>query len=261
MYEGCAEVLVEKQDKILIIKFNNPRKKNSLNQNAYSAIGRIFRQAANDETLTTIVVTGTGDYFSSGNDLSQSPDITDVDEHVTKTTKNLADMLSAVIDCPKIIIALVNGPSIGIGATLTGLCDIAWCTENAYFLTPFTQLGIVPEAASSYLFPHLLGRSKASEMLLCSEKMTASEAYHFGFVSKIFKSEELDSIAWPKIRQFSELPPESVRVSKQLLRINEVDSTYKAVRNECNELKKRFSSEEFMNAIIQFATRKRSSKL
>lgn len=123
-------------------------------------------------------------------------------------------------------------------------------------------MGIVPEAASSFLFPLILGRSKATEMLLFSQKLTAEEAFHYKLVSRVFKLSELDSVIWPKLRELAETPNQSMRASKKLLRMHEREAVYTALREECNQLAIRFKSEEFMNALIAFATRKQNkSKL
>lgn len=127
---------------------------------------------------------------------------------------------------------------------------------KAYFITPFVKLGIVPEAGSSYLFPLLVGRSKATEVLLFGEKLTAQEAYKFNFVSRIYKMCDLDSVIWPTLRGFSYLPPQSLQISKRLMRNEEKKALLQAIDAECEELLKRFRSEEFMNALIQFTIRK-----
>ncbi|CAD7002478.1 enoyl-CoA delta isomerase 2, mitochondrial isoform X2 [Ceratitis capitata] len=261
-YDSCSEIRVEKKDKILVITFDNPKKRNSLNRKAYKELGLVLREVDKDNSVTTVVITGKGDFFTSGNDLSQSADaFLDLETFIKESNVIFKEMVSALIDCTKLTIALINGPCIGIGATLTALCDIVWCSSTAYFLTPFTKLGLVTEACSSYTFPLILGRSKANEMLLLSEKMTAQEAYNHSFVSKIFEPAELETNIWPKLREFSELPPESLQTSKRLIRQHERDTIYRSLNAESEELYKRLLSEEFTNALVAFANRKNKSKL
>ncbi|XP_075161156.1 enoyl-CoA delta isomerase 2-like [Haematobia irritans] len=256
MYQDYKALLVEKQDKILLIKFNNPRKKNCVNREGYIEIGRVLREVAKDESVTMVVFTGVGDFFTAGNDLSAAGNITDMDAYIREANAIFKNMVHSYIECPKILVSLVNGPCIGIGTTLAGLSDLLWCSEKAYFTTPFVSLGIVPEAGSSYLFPYLMGRSKATEMLLFGEKLTANEAFHYNFVSRVYKDSELDSAIWPKLRNYSELPPESLQITKGLLRSHEKEHLMKAIDDECDALYNRFYSEEFMNALIQFTMRK-----
>lgn len=103
-----------------------------------------------------------------------------------------------------------------------------------------------------------MGRSKATEILLFGEKLMAQEAYNFNFVSRIYNKSELDTVIWPKLREYSELPPQSLQISKRLLRCEEKKALLYAIDMECKELLERFGSEEFMNALIQFSMRKKS---
>lgn len=127
---------------------------------------------------------------------------------------------------------------------------------QAYFSTPFSKLGLVPEGGSSYMLPLILGRSKASETLLLGEPLTAANAYQFNFVSRIFKLEELDSVVWPKLQKYSELPPNALIQGKRLIKEGFVDNLLKANDAECQQLLQSFQHPEFFQAIMDFAQRK-----
>ncbi|KAI8126232.1 hypothetical protein FF38_05496 [Lucilia cuprina] len=256
MYQNYKQLHVEKQDKLVVVKFNNPKKKNCVNRVAYGEIARVLQEAGQDDSTTLVVFTGVGDFYTAGNDLSQSSDIEDMNVYIRESNEIFKNMVRSFIECPKIIVSLVNGPCIGIGTTLAGISDLVWCSETAYFSAPFVKLGIVPEAGSSYLFPLLMGRSKASEVLLFGERLSAQEAYNFNFASRIYKHSEVDSVIWPKLREFAELPPQSLQISKRLIRSEEKKALLHAIDVECEELVQRFGSEEFMNALIQFTMRK-----
>ncbi|EDV97441.1 enoyl-CoA delta isomerase 2 [Drosophila grimshawi] len=256
MYQGFQQLLVQKEDKILVVKFNNPRKKNCINFAGYKEMTRVLSEVNEDETVSIVVFTGVGDFFTAGNDLSQGMEITDMEAYFKKSNDTFKAMVYSFLNCTKIIFSLVNGPAIGIGATITGLSDVAWCADEAYFLTPFSKLGLVPEACSSYTFPLIMGRSKATELLVLGEKMSAQEAYHFHFVSRIFKLSELDSVVWPKIRQFSELPPKSMRECKRLINLPLQENLVRCNNAECEALLGRFKDDEFVQAVINFSMRK-----
>lgn len=133
MYKDYKELLVEKQDKIVLVKFNNPKKKNCVNRKAYQEIARVLQESGKDETITLVVFTGVGDFYTAGNDLSQSSDISDMETYIQESNAIFKNMVQSFIDCPKIIVSLVNGPCIGIGATLAGLSDLVWCSETVRF--------------------------------------------------------------------------------------------------------------------------------
>lgn len=106
------------------------------------------------------------------------------------------------------------------------------------------------------MFPYILGRSKASETLLLGEPLTAAEAYQFNFVSRTFKIEELDSVIWPKLQKYSELPSNALTQGKRLIKEGIVDNLLKANDSECQQLLQSFQHPEFFQAIMDFAQRK-----
>lgn len=130
MYQNYKELVVEKQDKIVLIKFNNPKKKNCVNRTAYQEIARVLREAAQDDTITMVVFTGVGDFYTAGNDISQSGQIEDMDAYIREANVVFKSMVHSFIECPKIVVSLVNGPCIGIGTTLAGISDLTWCSET-----------------------------------------------------------------------------------------------------------------------------------
>ncbi|XP_034481220.1 enoyl-CoA delta isomerase 2, mitochondrial [Drosophila innubila] len=255
-YLNFDHLIVQKEGKILVIKFYNPAKKNCLNRFAYQELTRALTEVNNDEEITIVVITGVGEYFTAGNELSLASQVPDFGALLKESNDIFKSMISSFINCTKLIFTLVNGPSIGIGTTIVGLSDVAWCAEEAHFLTPFSKLGLVPEACSSYTFPLIMGRSKATEMLLLNEKLSAQEAYHFNFVSRVFKLSELDSVVWPKIREYAELPPHSIKESKRLINVSLRENLIRANDEECAELLNRMYDDEFVQAMVKFLNRK-----
>uniref|UniRef100_A0A1I8M615 Enoyl-CoA hydratase/isomerase n=1 Tax=Musca domestica TaxID=7370 RepID=A0A1I8M615_MUSDO len=227
-----VEIIVEKRNKILIIKFNNPTRRNCLNRIAYGEIERALRYACDDPEITLVVFTGVGEYYSAGNDLKPNGNIDDIDAYIRESNEIFINMMKAFIECTKVIVLLVNGPCIGVAATLAGLLDVVWCSEKAYFHCPFVRLGIVPESCSTYLFSFLIGRSKAGELLLMGEKLLPTDAYKYGLVTRTFNSNKIDTIVWPKLREYSQLPKHSLLATKALMRMHEKDQLYQALYKE-----------------------------
>ncbi|KAJ8713516.1 hypothetical protein PYW07_013886 [Mythimna separata] len=182
------ETIVETlQGSIKIVQYNKPKKKNAIDGVMYKRVSRILNDAATDDSISVMVLTGTGDFYSSGNDFSNPPDSRGNHLDILK------DYINAFIMFPKLLVAIVNGPAIGIAATTLALCDLVFASENSYFYTPFTKLGIVAEGCSTFTFPRILGERKALEMLLCNYRMPAAEALEYGFVNYIYKPEELQN--------------------------------------------------------------------
>lgn len=130
MYKGFQQLIVRKEDKILSITFNNPAKKNSFTRSGYEELTRALVKVNADEDVTIVVLTGTGDYFTAGNNISPTGVTSDIETYIQEANAVFKALVTSFIECSKLIFCLVNGPAIGIGATIVGLSDVAWCAEE-----------------------------------------------------------------------------------------------------------------------------------
>lgn len=246
-------LLVTTQDGITTIQLNRPTKKNAITVEMYNELIKALDQAGKDGSVLT-VITGSGDYYCSGNDLSNFTNIPA--EGVDKMAKDAGELLrsyvKAYIDFPKPLVAVINGPAVGISVTLLGLFDIVYATERATFHTPFSQLGQSPEGCSSYTFPKIMGSAKASEMLLFNKKLTASQACVQGLVTEVFPDSSFQSEVWTRLKAYAKLPPNSLALSKQLIRQMEKDTLLAVNDHEVERLVERWVSDECMQAIMSF---------
>ncbi|XP_043833741.1 enoyl-CoA delta isomerase 2 [Dromiciops gliroides] len=250
-------LLVTREGNITKIMFNRPTKKNAINSKMYDEIMLVLEAAGKDDSLLT-VFTGNGDCYSSGNDLSQAMNILsdELEKIIKESTVKLRKFVDHFIDFPKPLVAVVNGPAVGISVTLLGLFDIVYATDRATFHTPFIQLGQSPEACSSYTFPKIMGPAKAAEMLIFGKKLTAREAYAQRLVTEVFPDSTFQKEVWTRLKAYSQLPPKAMMSSKQLLRSFEKETLHKVNLEECTLLYERFFSNECLNAIVNFANKK-----
>lgn len=132
MYFGNTyhELWLEDHGKVFLIKFNKPKKKNCLNTETYREIAQLLRALSADKKVVVVAFIGLGNVFTAGNDLSQWLGVDNLENYLKTSNRHFKEMLFAIIECPKIIVCLVNGPSIGIGTTLAGLADLVWCSED-----------------------------------------------------------------------------------------------------------------------------------
>ncbi|XP_077300451.1 enoyl-CoA delta isomerase 2-like [Arctopsyche grandis] len=251
------EILVSVKNKVQVVTLNRPNKRNAITGSMYKALTNILRDAAVDDEIMVTVLTGKGDYYSSGNDLYNMGSANSEDP-IREAKASLFAFVDAFINFPKILIAIMNGPAIGIAATTLALCDIVYASEKAFLQTPFIRLGLSPEGCSTYTFPRVFGTSKATEMLLLGHKMTSLEALKHGFVSEIYSSNEMLEKIWNKIYGLTSLPKDSLLHSKRLLKMFDKDSLVLANVKECDELEFRWQSEEFQNAVLNFISSKTS---
>ncbi|RCN43269.1 enoyl-CoA hydratase/isomerase family protein [Ancylostoma caninum] len=110
-----------------------------------------------------------------------------------------------IIRHSKLVAALVNGPAVGIACTTLALCDVVLASDQAYFYCPFTQLGLNPEAASSYTFVHIMGYQKAVRLALLGEEMSAKEAHNAGLVTKVISHATFETETGNLISNYSRL--------------------------------------------------------
>jgi enoyl-CoA hydratase/carnithine racemase len=165
------------------------------------------------------VLTGTGDFFTAGNDLQDFLAHTATDEE-----RPAFRFMRALLGLDKPIVAAVNGPGIGIGTTMLLHCDFAYAAPSAYLHMPFVDLALVPEFASSLTVPLLVGRVRAAELLLLGEKLSAEEAVADGFVNAI--ADEPLEAAMNVARRLAAKAPGALRRAKALMRrpIEEVEA-------------------------------------
>ncbi|XP_048204492.1 enoyl-CoA delta isomerase 2 isoform X3 [Perognathus longimembris pacificus] len=172
---GSEDVVVTSEDGITKIMFNRPAQKNAITTQMYREVILALKTASKDNSAIT-VITGNGDYYSSGNDLTNFTKIPPggIEEVAKSGAILLREFVDCFIDFPKPLVAVVNGPAVGIPVTLLGLFDAVYASDQATFHTPFSHLGQTAEGCSSYTFPKIMGPAKAmrisKELIRSNEK-------------------------------------------------------------------------------------------
>ncbi|XP_036594200.1 enoyl-CoA delta isomerase 2 [Trichosurus vulpecula] len=251
-------LIVTKEGNITKIMLNRPTKKNCINPKMYNEIILALEAAGKDDSLLT-VITGNGDYYCSGDDLSEVAKVVpdEIEKKIEARTTLLRKFVAHFIDFPKLLVAVVNGPAVGIAVTLLPLFDIVYATDRATFHTPFTQLGLRPEACSSYTFPKIMSPLKAIEMLIFGRKLTAQEAYAQGLVTEVFPDSIFQKEVWTRLKTYSQLPQKTMMSSKQLIRNFEKETLHRVNVEECALLGESLqNSDDHLNALVNFLNRK-----
>ncbi|KAA0191426.1 enoyl-CoA delta isomerase 2, mitochondrial-like isoform X2 [Hyalella azteca] len=252
-------ILVTVEDGLRIIKLNRPKKKNALNPEMYFRWTELMHEAAKDDKTVLTAITGAGDFFCSGNDLGNFMNIPPGGEAelANRTKEFLYQFIDAFIEFPKPLIGVVNGPAVGVSVTTLGLYDAVYSSDQAWFQTPFSQLGQTAEGCSSYVFPRLMGPGIASEMLMFNKKLSAHEAQRYRLVTEVFPHDRLQQEVWPRLQALAKLPARCLIYSKELTRAADKEILKKTNRAECERLCERWQSEDCKNAIMNFFSRQR----
>ena len=171
---------------VLTLQFNAPRRKNAWGKDLITSMLEALKEAADDPAVKVVVLTGSGDYYSSGVDFVSSFPLLPPSQLVVALKDSNQRLFDAFILFPKPILVAANGPLIGASVTSATLCDAIIASESATFSTPFAALGIVPEGCSSYWFEKVMGEAAARRMLGEEGwKPTAAEAHATGMVLEV----------------------------------------------------------------------------
>lgn len=239
-------VVTETAGGVLTLRFNRPDKKNALLSAMYADAATALTAAAADPGIRVVVITGTADSFTAGNDLKDFLENPPQDANAP-----VFQFMRALATFPKPAIAAVNGMAIGIGVTLLLHCDLVYAVPGAKFQLPFVNIAIVPEFASSLLLPRLIGQARAAELLLLGEAFTAARALELGLINGVVAPEELLPTALQKAKALALKAPAAVRQAKALLRTpgNEIAER---IALENKGVAERLTTAEFKEAATAF---------
>jgi enoyl-CoA hydratase/carnithine racemase len=197
-------------DGILELRLTRPDKKNALTNAMYGALTAGLAEASVDPAIVAVLISGEGDAFCAGNDISGFLPANRTDAAMV--------FIRAIAAFDKPIVAAVQGLAVGVGTTMLLHCDLVYAAPGTRFTVPFAKLGIVPEAASSLLLPLRVGAAKAAAMLLLGEPIDAEAAERAGLVTAIVPVEELLTHARAKAVALTAMPPRALAETRRLMR-------------------------------------------
>jgi 2-(1,2-epoxy-1,2-dihydrophenyl)acetyl-CoA isomerase len=208
------------KESIVVITLNRPDTLNAMNVEMRDSLKGALSNAADDERVRVVILTGAGRAFCAGADLKRfAHDY----EHYKETGESSRfydlSLPRLMAFFPKPIIAAINGPAVGVGMTMALACDIRLASESASFGCPFTRIGLTPEFGSSYYLPRLVGYSKAAEWTLTSRMINAQEALSTGLISEVFGSGvDVVDEARKMAHTIADMPKAAILSAKKLLR-------------------------------------------
>jgi enoyl-CoA hydratase/carnithine racemase len=213
---------------VRLLTLNRPAALNAFDSQLYRAAGAAFDAAREDDGVKVVVVTGAGRAFSAGQDLDEMARLAAGDQ-VESGFPALLDALQA-FDKP--LVAAVNGAAVGIGFTMLPHCDIVLAAEGARFRVPFAEMGVPPEAASSYLLPATMGWQRAAHVLFTSPWLTASEAVEHGIALRVVPAVRLLPEALDLAASIAKSPLAALRAIKAAMLAARADAVAAARARE-----------------------------
>lgn len=245
-------ILIERKGAIQIIRLNRADKKNAITRAMYATMAKALKDGDADDAVRVHVFLGVPGAFSSGNDMQDFM----VAASGGDLGNDILDFLGALSSAKKPIVSGVDGLAIGIGTTIHLHCDLTFATSRALFRTPFVDLGLVPEAASSLLAPPLMGHQKAFALLALGHGFTAEAAQEAGIVYQIVAEDALETEVMKAAEEIAAKPPQAIQIARALMRMP-AEKVSERIARETKHFAERLTSDEAREAVMAFLSRKK----
>jgi enoyl-CoA hydratase/carnithine racemase len=244
-------VKAEVADGIMTLTLKRPEKKNALTGAMYDALSNALERAEADVSVRVVLFQGDGDSFTAGNDLADFASQARGENTVDSPAHRFIETISEV---NKPLVAAVQGNAVGVGTTMLLHCDLVYLADNARLSTPFVNLALVPEAASSWLLPLRIGHARAYAMFALGEPMEAAAALGCGLANAVVPQGELRKKAHDAAVLLTKRPAGSLRLTKKLMR--EHQRIAAQIAEEGQTFKERLKTPEAREAFAAFAERR-----
>lgn len=236
---------------VQVIRFNRPDKKNAITDAMYRSMIEALKAADADEDIRAIVFLGTQGCFSAGNDMA---DFLGFAMSGGKGRLAAADFLHTLVSVGKPIVSGVDGLAIGIGTTLNLHCDLTIASSRSLFKTPFVDLALVPEAASSLLVPRIAGHQRAFALLAAGEGFSAEQAMAAGLIWKVVAEADVEAETLKIAANLASKPPQALKIARDLVR-GDVDAIRARIDEEIVHFAAQLQSSEARAAFEAFMRR------
>ena len=248
-----SDVVVSREGALTILRLHRAEKKNALTGAMYTALSHALKEANADDGVGAIVILGQPGIFCAGNDIKDFMGFA----MGGGIGQPVLDFLRALVANEKPLVAGVDGAAIGIGTTMILHCDYALASNRSVFATPFVDLGLVPEAASSLIVPQLMGNRLAFEMLAMGAKFDANRARETGLINAVTEPATLEAQTLETARAIAAKPREAVRLARKLIR-GDPSAILARIDEEAKLFSERLMSQEARQSFEAFLAKGKS---
>lgn len=246
-------ILIERPENaphIQIIRFNRPEKKNAITRAMYQTMTDALKAADDTADIRVNVFLGTEGCFSAGNDMADFLAFA----MGGSMGREVVDFLVALAGARKPVVSGVDGLAIGIGTTIHLHCDLTVASDRSLFKTPFVDLALVPEAASSLIAPQVMGHQRAFALLALGEGFSAAEAKDAGLIWKVTAPDAVETETLSLAAKIAAKPPEALRIARDLMR-GSPDAVLDRIQKEAEHFAAQLKSAEARAAFEAFMKR------
>jgi enoyl-CoA hydratase/carnithine racemase len=246
------DILIHTEAGVSTFTLNRLSRKNSLTSDMYAALADALAAAAQDSAVRVAVIQGHETVFSAGNDIGDF-----LNKPPSTPEAPVFRFLQGISAFPKPLVAAVCGPAVGVGTTLLLHCDLVYAGDNAMFSMPFVNLGLCPEAASSYLVPRLMGHARAAETLLLGEPFSAESALEWGLVNRIVPPAQAHALAQQQAAKLASKPLSSLVETKRLMKLGQDTVVARRMQEEAVSFGRMLSEPAAREAFTAFMEKRR----
>ncbi|MDB5441879.1 MAG: Enoyl-CoA hydratase [Phenylobacterium sp.] len=252
-------VLIETSGGVLTLTLNRPEKKNALTREMYAALGDAIDHAPDDPDVRCILIQANGDMFTAGNDLADFAaanrgEGAGSSEAGAGERRGGSALITALARAKTPIVAAVQGRAVGVGVTMLLHCDLVFIAEDALLTTPFVNLALVPEAASSILLPARIGHARAFSMFVLGEAVSGKTAAEWGIANLALPAGEVQVRARAAAEAIAAKPASAVVITKQLMR--DAERYLARIQEEGGHFTAQLKTPEAKEAFAAFAERR-----
>lgn len=254
-YSRYRTLIVERHGKVLTVAMNRPESLNAIDAQLHTDLTYVFADIAQDSEVEAVILTGAGRAFCAGGDIQWFTRMTqeELDTLFVEARKLIVDML----ELPQPLISVVNGPAIGLGATLALMCDVIYMDERARIGDPHVTVGLVAGDGSAAIWPWLVGAARAKQYLMTGDLIDATEAERIGLVNVVKPSEELMPAAMAFAERLADGPTQAIRATKHSVNKILRDTVNLVLDTSLAFEKASFKSEDHKEGVAAFIEKRR----
>lgn len=225
-YESSDRLLAEQHDDVLVVRLNRPEALNAFDDELHAEFPRLLQRIESDGHVRAIVLTGNGRAFSAGGSFDEFERFRNDFDARRRSMRQARRLVDEMVALHVPIVAAVNGPAVGLGATLMSLCDIVFIADTAFIADPHVSVALVAGDGSAVTWPAYTSLLKVKQYVLTGDRIPAAEAVAMGMANFVVPADELIDQALAFARRIAAQPPQAVQDSKavlnQILRSNAV---------------------------------------
>ena len=208
-----------REGKILHMTLNRPEQLNGVNEEMHDELSRVFTDITNDAATGVVVITGAGRAFSAGGDIASMKAGFEHPENFATSALQAKQILFSLLDCPKPILAKVNGHAIGLGATIALFCDMIFVASHAKLGDPHVKVGLTAGDGGAIIWPQLIGYARAKQYLMLGDLITATDAERIGLINQAVPAEQLDELVDGYARRLANGASKAIEYTKTAVNI------------------------------------------